>query len=232
MSHRCTACSSRAASRWSPPPHPPSLPISLANSLITNRVAGLLFGPRLRREGDRAVAEQDRRGRGALQRRPRLLRLRPGGRLAQREQRRPQPASDRGRPPLDGHGRQGLVYARICARRAHALASPLAGCGREHDREGKARARVCGTVSPAMLWERQRDRSSVAGERVCVRVRVVCARICYGSQVWVFGTFSQQCEGKGCGCWVEQNWRTRPTSPQTVPRLAAKTATRPRLVCV
>ena len=56
---------------------------------------------------------------------------------------------------------------------------------------------MCGTVSPAMLWERQRDRSSVAGERVCVRVRVVCARICYGSQVWVFGTFSQQCEGRG-----------------------------------
>ena len=32
---------------------------------------------------------------------------------------------------------------------------------------------------------------------------------------------------KGCGCWVEQNRRTRPTSPQTVPRLAAMTATRP-----
>ena len=31
----------------------------------------------------------------------------------------------------------------------------------------------------------------------------------------------------GCGCCVEQNRRTRPTSPQTVPRLAAMTATRP-----
>ena len=39
-------------------------------------------------------------------------------------------------------------------------------------------------------------------------------------------------EHKGCGCWVQQNRRTRPTSPQTVPRLAAKTGTRPRLVCV
>ena len=32
---------------------------------------------------------------------------------------------------------------------------------------------------------------------------------------------------KGCGCWVEQNRGTRPTSPQTVPRLAAMTGTHP-----
>jgi len=38
---------------------------------------------------------------------------------------------------------------------------------------------------------------------------------------------------KGCGCWVDGNRGTRPTSPQTVPRLAVKTtATRPRLMCV
>ena len=37
---------------------------------------------------------------------------------------------------------------------------------------------------------------------------------------------------KGCGCWVDGNRGTRPTSPQTVPRLAAMTATRPQLVCV
>ena len=37
---------------------------------------------------------------------------------------------------------------------------------------------------------------------------------------------------KGCGCWVEQKRGTRPTSPQTVPRLATMTATRPQLVCV
>ena len=35
-----------------------------------------------------------------------------------------------------------------------------------------------------------------------------------------------------CGCWVEHNRRTRPTSPQTVPRLAAMTVARPQLVCV
>ena len=39
-------------------------------------------------------------------------------------------------------------------------------------------------------------------------------------------------DSKGCGCWVEQNRGTRPTSPQTAPRLAAMTATWPRLVCV
>mmetsp|Transcript_4473 Transcript_4473/g.14859 ORF Transcript_4473/g.14859 Transcript_4473/m.14859 type:complete len:205 (+) Transcript_4473:1917-2531(+) len=175
---RCTACSSRAASRWSPPPHPPSLPISLANSFITNRVAGLLFEPRLRREGDRAVAEQDRRGRGALQRRPRLLRFRPGGRLAQREQRRPQPASDRGRPPLDGHGRQGLVYARICAHRAHALASPLAGCGREHDREGKRGARVCGGLARDAVGASARSKFGRGRACVCscsCRVCHICS---------------------------------------------------------
>ena len=32
---------------------------------------------------------------------------------------------------------------------------------------------------------------------------------------------------KGCGCWVEQNRGTRPTSPQTVPRLATMTGTHP-----
>ena len=41
------------------------------------------------------------------------------------------------------------------------------------------------------------------------------------------GAVDREMLAKGCGCWVEQNRRTRPTSPQTVPRLATMTGTHP-----
>ena len=111
---------------------------------------------------------------------------------------------------------------RVDAPRAHILGLP--------SRRARVKAEPTSCRRGGCGWAAGRP---VAGARQAVARRRRSACYKFGVAVRFLSPVRKATiPGKGCGSWVDGNRRTRPTSPQTVPRLAAMTATRPQLVCV